>query len=365
VSTCPQGSSSGDFLAQIVGDGNTGSAISTGWHLYSVNLGTLGAGAHTLVIGGYNSRKTEVSETHHDRDRRRPADRGEWRRASAVATLDFARFKENIRILSDFGDRTQGSPSYMAAAAWLEGQLTAAGYKVERHRFTYNGQPRDSIYVTKVGTLFPDQMYIVSAHLDGRRRRGGQRQRLRCSLVLESARGAGRAADGRLCAVRVLEQRGDRTQRQHGLRQPAPDPAGCGESTRLGRVPGAALAGDDPARPDPLRSRPAAPAAADPQRRSRHRVPGVVELRRQSLQLANALRNGNRAYSTDYPAQIGSNMNHTDSVPFQNYTATVSVRDNQRVAEIGNGSNPHWHQPTDVYARSPRPTSVSASTPSR
>ena len=43
-------------------------------------------------------------------------------------------------------------------------------------------------------------------------------------------------------------------------------------------------------------------------------------------------------------------MNYTDSVPFQNYTATVSVRDNQRVAEIGNGSNPHWHQPTDVYA---------------
>jgi hypothetical protein len=25
------------------------------------------------------------------------------------------------------------------------------------------------------------------------------------------------------------------------------------------------------------------------------------------------------------------------------------VRDNQRVAEIGNGSNPHWHQPTDLY----------------
>jgi hypothetical protein len=42
-------------------------------------------------------------------------------------------------------------------------------------------------------------------------------------------------------------------------------------------------------------------------------------------------------------------MNYTDSVPFQNDTASVSVRDNQRVAEIGNGSNPHWHKPTDVY----------------
>jgi hypothetical protein len=37
-------------------------------------------------------------------------------------------------------------------------------------------------------------------------------------------------------------------------------------------------------------------------------------------------------------------------MPFRNYTAAISVRDNQRVAEIGNGSNPHWHQPTDVYA---------------
>ena len=43
-------------------------------------------------------------------------------------------------------------------------------------------------------------------------------------------------------------------------------------------------------------------------------------------------------------------MNHTDSVPFWNDTASVSVRDNQRVSEIGNGSNPHWHKPSDVYA---------------
>ncbi len=43
-------------------------------------------------------------------------------------------------------------------------------------------------------------------------------------------------------------------------------------------------------------------------------------------------------------------MRNTDSWPFRNLVASVSVRENQRVAEIGEGSNPHWHQPTDVFS---------------
>jgi hypothetical protein len=49
----------------------------------------------------------------------------------------------------------------------------------------------------------------------------------------------------------------------------------------------------------------------------------------------------------DMPAEVGSNMNNTDSRPFQGATAAISVRENRRVSEIGNGSNPHWHQPSD------------------
>src|SRR5207302_1827268 len=158
---------------------------------------------------------------------------------------DLDRFKENIRILAGSGDRTQGSASYNNAATWLEGQLRASGYTVEHHAYTYLGQPRTSIYVTKVGTLFPDQMYIVSAHLDGRGGGGAANDDASgCSLVLESA---------------------------------------------------LALAG--------------LPAAAP--------VRFVFWNNEESW--------------------------HSRS------TATVSVRDNQRVAEIGNGSNPYWHQPTDLY----------------
>ena len=46
-----------------------------------------------------------------------------------------------------------------------------------------------SIYATKVGTRFPDQMYIVSAHLDGRGGGGAANDDASgCSLVLEAAR---------------------------------------------------------------------------------------------------------------------------------------------------------------------------------
>jgi hypothetical protein len=30
--------------------------------------------------------------------------------------------------------------------------------------------------------------------------------------------------------------------------------------------------------------------------------------------------------------------------------ASVSLRENERGTQIGSGWDPHWHQPTDVYA---------------
>jgi hypothetical protein len=51
---------------------------------------------------------------------------------------------------------------------------------------------------------------------------------------------------------------------------------------------------------------------------------------------------------SDYPAEVGAKMMATDSVAFQEHCAAVSVRENQRLAEIGEGSNPHWHRSTDV-----------------
>ena len=52
-----------DYVAQITGDGNGGSSIATAWHRFHIDLGTLAAGTHTLIIGGYNNKKTFNDES--------------------------------------------------------------------------------------------------------------------------------------------------------------------------------------------------------------------------------------------------------------------------------------------------------------
>jgi hypothetical protein len=66
--------------------------------------------------------------------------------------------------------------------------------------------------------------------------------------------------------------------------------------------------------------------------------------------LALVLKNANERYATDYPATVGSHMQSTDSVPFQDIVPAISLRENERRDHIGFGWDPHWHQPTDVYA---------------
>ena len=57
------GAGGNDYIAQITGDGNGGSAQSTGWQTFTVDLSSLPPGNHTLAIGGYNNKKTWNNET--------------------------------------------------------------------------------------------------------------------------------------------------------------------------------------------------------------------------------------------------------------------------------------------------------------
>jgi len=66
--------------------------------------------------------------------------------------------------------------------------------------------------------------------------------------------------------------------------------------------------------------------------------------------LAWAFYAANEAYATDYPAAVGPHMTNTDSTPFMDLVPAISLRENERGREIGAGWDPHWHQPTDVYA---------------
>ncbi len=43
-------------------------------------------------------------------------------------------------------------------------------------------------------------------------------------------------------------------------------------------------------------------------------------------------------------------MTNTDSSSFMNAVPAISLRENERGAQIGAGWDPHWHQPTDVFS---------------
>ena len=55
-------SGAGDWVAQVNGNGNGGSAITTGWQLVTLELGVMPAGTHTIVLGGFNNKKDSKSE---------------------------------------------------------------------------------------------------------------------------------------------------------------------------------------------------------------------------------------------------------------------------------------------------------------
>jgi hypothetical protein len=62
------------------------------------------------------------------------------------------------------------------------------------------------------------------------------------------------------------------------------------------------------------------------------------------LQLAND------KYSSDYPAAVGLHMTNTDSGPFMDLTPSITVREAERGAQLGQGWNPHHHQPSDLFS---------------
>jgi hypothetical protein len=76
---------------------------------------------------------------------------------------------------------------------------------------------------------------------------------------------------------------------------------------------------------------------------------GASKMAAEAQKLAWFFRTANDRYATDYPAAVGDRMSNTDSGPFQDLVAAISLRENERLAQIGSGWDPQWHQPTDVF----------------
>lgn len=218
--------------------------------------------------------------------------------------------------------------------------------------------PRELVYCTKVGASRPDEMYIVGAHMDGHGwGEAANDDGSGTAIVMELARIFSMPDVQTERTIRFalwnneetgLNGAGAYVEQRKGL-QGKEDPPGSGkypEPRWLGMIQhdmmlfdhGAPRA-DGTVSPD---QRPEADVNIEFQSNSR--------MAGDSQKLAWFLHASNAEYATDYPAQVGPHMTNTDSTPFMNEVAAVSMRENERGVHIGSGWDPHWHQPTDVFA---------------
>ena len=280
-----------------------------------------------------------------------------------VSLLDFDSYKELVRGLTQFGDREQGTPRNAAAVDWIEEQLRGWGYQTERLHYMYTPraprgatprepEPREEVYATKIGSTNPGEMYIVSAHMDGRG--GGEAANDNGSgtaVVMEIARVLASSAIESDMSIRFALWNNEETGlngaeayvEQRAELQGIESPAGSGqypEPRWLGMIQHDMMMWDHG---NPVSFNQVLDADVDVEFQLNS------EFADQSAQLGLALINANRLHASDYPAVLSNAMSNTDSTPFMNVVPAVSLRENRRLYETGNGANPHWHQTTDLF----------------
>ena len=330
-----------------------------------------------------------------------------------VDRLDLERYKATIKGLTQFGDRRQGTDRNRAAVDWIEAQLKSYGCPTERVKYNFepapqrtgnqpqrppdnpptavgggrprgirartgvntdpmaqpdvalrelNSQPttpgpREEVYCTRVGATRPDEMYIVGAHMDGHGwGEAANDDGSGTALVMELARvfsGSDVRTDRTIrFALWNNEETGLNGARayveQRAALQGREDPPGSGrypEPKWLGMIQHDMMLFDH--------GMPRADGTVSPEQRPEADVniefQSNSKMAAESQKLAWFLHAANEKYATDYPAAVGPHMTNTDSTPFMDLVAAVSLRENERGVHIGSGWDPHWHQPTDRY----------------
>src|SRR3989475_3509075 len=228
---------------------------------------------------------------------------------TVVARLELERYKAHIKGLSQFGDRMQGTQSNRDAIDWLEKQLRSFGYSsVERHRFMSSSGPLENIYATKVGTSIPGEMYIVSAHMDGRGGGGAADDDASgCAVLLELARVLGMPDVRTNRSVRFIfwnnEEFGMDGSGTYALDR-APLQGTPAEPRWLGIIQHDMMMYDH-GMPPAAKQSPKADINIDYQRSSSKSA--------ESAKLPAALQAANQAHAR-YPATIGANIHGTQSI---------------------------------------------------
>ncbi|WP_198295056.1 immunoglobulin-like domain-containing protein, partial [endosymbiont of Ridgeia piscesae] len=146
------GVSPNDYVAEIVGDGNGGSIQTTNWQTFQINLGTLAAGEHTLMIGAYNNKKTAANETtsvYVDDLLLRVV--GEINQVpSAVAVADTQLGAAPLTV-SFTGSNSSDSDGSIASYAWDFGDGNNSGSADPSHTYTSQGVYTATLTVTDDG----------------------------------------------------------------------------------------------------------------------------------------------------------------------------------------------------------------------
>ncbi|HSF15899.1 MAG TPA: M20/M25/M40 family metallo-hydrolase [Vicinamibacteria bacterium] len=217
---------------------------------------------------------------------------------------------------------------------------------------------RQQVYCTKVGTTHPDEMYIVGAHMDGHGwGEAANDDGSGTAVVMELARVFNAPDVETERSIRFIlwnnEETGLNGSRayveQRRELQGNEDPPGSGrypEPRWLGMIQHDMMLFDHGApRADGTVSRDQRPEAD-----VNIEFQSTAELADEARDLAFFFKSANDEYATDYPATVGPHMTNTDSTPFMDIVPSISLRENERGAQIGAGWDPHWHQPTDLYS---------------
>jgi hypothetical protein len=218
--------------------------------------------------------------------------------------------------------------------------------------------PREEVYCTKVGTKFPNEMYIIGAHMDGLGyAEAANDNGSGTAIVMELARILSSPDVQTERSIRFILWNNEETGlngarayvEQRRELQGKEDPPGSGqypEPRWLGMIQHDMMLYDH--------GMPRADGTLPPEQRPEADVnvefAGTSKMAAESQTLAWLLKVANDRYATDYPVTVGNRMSNTDSVPFQDDVAAISLREAERGSQVGSGWDPHWHQPTDLYA---------------
>jgi hypothetical protein len=232
---------------------------------------------------------------------------------------------------------------------------------------------REDVYCTKVGSTHPEEMYIISAHMDGIGfGEAANDDGSGTALVMELARILSDPNVKTDRSIRFALWNNEETglngaaayvEQRKGL-QGIESPKGSGkypEPKWLGMIQHDMMMWDhgmpvpklDAAGKQVLDAK-GHPVFEVP-KEQRKEADVNIEFQSNSRQAEGAQKlawffhAANNKYATDYPAFVGPHMTNTDSTPFMDLVPSISLRENERGMQIGAGWDPNWHQPTDVF----------------